>query len=180
MSEADEVHEEVERRKRRARELQLPSLLFELYRDLICHYPAWSVDHRQYIPDDVAALEQPAEGAISFIYRGNKYSFSWGQEMVDSTFDDSPEQMLYYNGFLNVHVAGQRVFTLTLRGESDMGITWEPRNIEAFIEGPWVEALRTLAQTAKDHLRTARNLEAKKWREDAGRLADLKERFGIK
>jgi len=58
--------------------------------------------------------------------------------------------------------------------------TWKLREIEAFIEGPWVECLRELNSKIIQHLRNVHEADAKKRREGPAKLADLKERFGIK
>jgi hypothetical protein len=82
---------------------------------------------------------------------GFSYSFSWSTERVESyistnsNFDISRE-----DGRLILRVNDERVFELTLRGEQDLSgdewvpATWELREIEAFIEGSWIERLGVL------------------------------------
>jgi hypothetical protein len=78
------------------------------------------------------------------------------------------------------------VFELTLHGEQDISSddyvpeVWKLGEIEAFIEGPWVEHLRALNSKIIEHRRSVHEADAKRRREDPGKLADLKDRFGIK
>lgn len=61
-----------------------------------------------------------------------------------------------------------------------MPTTWELREIEAFVEGPWVERLQELNSRIIQHRRNVHEADAKKRREEPAKLADLKDRFGIK
>ena len=90
------------------------------------------------------------------------------------------------DGQLVLSVSDDRVFELTLRGEQDMSgddyvpETWELREIDAFNEGPWVEHLQELNSRIIQHRQSVHEADAKKRKEEPAKLADLKNRFGIK
>lgn len=54
------------------------------------------------------------------------------------------------------------------------------REIEASIEGPWVDRIRELNSRKIQHRQNVHEGDAKKRREEPAKLADLKDRFGIK
>jgi len=187
---ADELYAEIKRRTDRARELGVPELIWDLFEN-VKHYPSYSrndpVGYNRFVPSFVTAIQEPTKDNIAFEYDGVNYSFSWSTKRVESFLSSSDNfDICRENGLLILRVKDDRVFELTLRGEQDLSgddwvpPTWELREIEAFIEGPWVEHLRELNSKIIQYLRNVHEADAKKRREEPSKLADLKDRFGIK
>lgn len=149
-------------------------------------YLKWLTERPEYIPDVISNVEQPGKDIVALSYRDTRYRFSW----ADTSDSHSYLRDSVYNPHrvrstanLGLYVDDQQVFALTLRGECDLDFpvtTWTPGDVEAFVEGPWVDELRALAEAASEHVRAVADTEAKKEREDPAKLADLKERFGVK
>jgi hypothetical protein len=184
----DQIYAAIERRKRRAVELGVPEFVWDLF-ERVKFYPSYSrndpVGYQKFIPSGVTALEEPAKGDVAFVYDGSKYSFSWSTKNADS-FLGKHHETVREDARLVLRVEGERVFELALRGEQTFyeddvsPKTWEKREIQAFVEGPWVENLRELNGTIIQHYQQVHEAEARKRREDPRKLADLKDRFGIK
>jgi hypothetical protein len=148
---ADEIYAEIKRRKSRARELGIPELIWDLF-DSVKHYPSYSrndpAGYQRFVPSFVTEIHEPTKDDIAFAYGGVNYFFSWKTKKVESFHSDFDR--IREDGQLVLSTNDDRVFELTLRGEQDMSgddyvpETWELREIEAFIEGPWVEHLQEL------------------------------------
>lgn len=85
-------------------------------------------------------------------------------------------------GYLEIFVNDERMFRLSLIPEvdGDYGETyWRPVDIEAFIEGPWIEDLKRLARLATAHHEEELRLAAQRRKEAPALLEDFKTRFGI-
>jgi hypothetical protein len=188
---ANAIYAEVEKRKRRAQELGAPKVVWELF-EHVRHYPSYlhlrndPPGYDRFVPSAIAAVEEPAKDNVSFVYEGVRYSFAWSATSVDSFFGGMDDfETLREDGRLILSVNDERVFELVLRGEQALSdeyvpTTWEPRGIEAFVEGAWLEHLRVLNKKVSQHLQSVHQADAKKRREDPAKLADLRDRFGIK
>jgi hypothetical protein len=184
---ADEIYAEIKRRKSRARELGIPELIWDLF-DSVKHYPSYSrndpAGYQRFVPSFVTEIHEPTKDDIAFAYGGVNYFFSWKTKKVESFHSDFDR--IREDGQLVLSTNDDRVFELTLRGEQDMSgddyvpETWELREIEAFIEGPWVEHLQELNSRIIQHRQSVHEADARKRREEPAKLADLKNRFGIK
>ncbi|MFI5353094.1 MAG: hypothetical protein ACHQZS_09050 [Candidatus Binatales bacterium] len=190
VDEADEIYAEVKRRKDRAQELGVPELIWDLF-DTVKHFPSYSRNnpegYQRFVPEFVTEIQEPSKENVAFQYDGVRYLFNWSTKRVESSFSSRAGfEMSLEDGLLILHVNDEGVFELTLRGEQDFSgddwvpETWKVREIQAFIEGPWVEGLRGLNSRIKEHRRRLHEAEAKRRREEPSRLAELKSRFGIK
>ena len=145
------IYAEVETRKRRAQELGAPKVVWELF-EHVRHYPSYLRNdppgYDRFVPSVIAAVEEPAKDNVSFVYESVKYSFAWSAKSVDSLFGGKDDvETVREDGRLVLGVNDERVFELVLRGEQAVSdeyvpATWEPRGIEAFVEGPWLVAKR--------------------------------------
>jgi hypothetical protein len=186
--EADAIYAEVKRRKDRAKELGVPESMWDLFEN-VKYFPSYSrndpVGYQKFVPNFVTSIQEPEKNQIRFEYNGVNYFFSWSTKRVES-FSSYSDDIHREDGRLILRVDNERVFELTLRGEQDLsGDDWVPpewrlREIEAFIEGPWVETLQELNSRIIQHRRDVHEADAKKRREEPAKLVDLKDRFGIK
>jgi hypothetical protein len=178
MTEEERILAEVERRRRRAKELGLFDLL-TLFRD-----------HLEFLEDgpnherlpksvtDVKAVDTES-GKDSIKVReiwfgGSSYIFSF-RERYD-TFDSGE---LYLTSHLVLVRAGQTLLDLSYSGKVEewTGTVWEPRGVEAFIEGDWVQDIEMLRQDVLDlasQRRGRARAETKKQE-----LEELKRKFGL-
>jgi hypothetical protein len=78
-----------------------------------------------------------------------------------------------------VEFDGRRVVTIDLKGhdDSDAGRFWEPADVSAFLEGPWIVELNTVYAeiAALQEKRNAQQQEESKKKN----LHDLKNNFGL-
>ncbi|HXN14266.1 MAG TPA: hypothetical protein VN865_14230 [Candidatus Acidoferrales bacterium] len=185
---ADAIYAEIERRKQRAKELGVPQLVWGFF-ETVKYLPSWASDDRpndkKFVPPFVTEIKALPEGGLAFSYEGVGYSLAWSEKSNDS-YDSYRSRMASYNGRLALNVAEDRVFELTLFGTQDQSsdeyvpMEWTIRNVEAFVEGPWVERITELAVRITQHRREVHEADARKRREDPAKLKDLKDRFGIK
>jgi hypothetical protein len=183
-NDADAIRAEVERRKRRANELQVPSLVADLYHDLFQNYPAWAREYPDRLPKLISELEHPTKRIVEFTFKRQKFSFFWKEESSEriSHNEDSDTDIMRCRLILRVNE--KRVFEMTVRGERYINVrgsqvfassTWKPVNIQSFVEGPWIDDLREIDRLGRQYLQMALD----KTRNDPSKLADLKKRFGI-
>lgn len=181
----DAIRVEVERRKRRAIELQIPNLVADLHRDLFQNYPAWARDHPDRLPNLISDLEHPTKSIVAFSFKWRKYSFFWKEDASERITHDEDSDTFTIRGRLILRVNEKRVFEMMLRGERYINIggslpfaseTWKPTNIQSFVEGPWIEDLREIGELGRHYLEMA----FAKTRNEPAKIEDLKKRFGIK
>lgn len=175
----EEIYAEVERRKKRAEELRINETVWTLYKDHLKSYPRWKTKHPEYIHPRVSdPIALPNEG-VQVMVRGMKCSFS---------YSEGP-------GFMHIPGEDNKVCTLRLsvneqlvlefatsgRRPDRMDSEWEYTmlEIDAFVEGPWVEELQRLLPGVKGHEGAAAKEEGKRRREDPNTLEELKRKFGI-
>ena len=176
MTDVDAIYAEVERRKKRARDLGLPNGLPEFYQQFVRLYPIWQERFPNWVPPGVESATDLKEQGIQFSYMGIQYRFVWSERSFPM-YDDYGTF-----GYLEIFADGERMFRLQLSPEVDRNYgetSWCPGDIEAFIEGPWIEDLKRLARLATAHHEKELRLAAKHRREDPALLADLQTRFGI-
>jgi hypothetical protein len=183
---ADKIYAEIQERKRRASELGVPQLIWGIFEDTK-HFPSYCRDdppgYKKFVPPFVLEIGKVAEGGVAFSYEGIIYSFRWSQTRNDS-YDNY--RISTYNGRLELGVANDRVFELTMYGTQDessdewVPTEWSFRDVQAFVEGPWIDRLAKLAEKIAHHRSDVHEADAKKRREDPAKLKDLKDRFGIK
>jgi hypothetical protein len=185
---ADAIYAEIERRKHRAKELGVPQLIWSLF-ETVRYFPSYARDdppgYKRFVPPFVIRINSLAEGGLVFSYEGVEYSLAWSEKSSDS-YGGYRSRISSYNGRLALNVAENRVFELTLFGTQDestdeyVPMEWTIRNVDAFVEGTWIERLTELASKIAQHRQEVHEADAKKRREDPAKLKDLKDRFGIK
>ena len=175
MGETDRIEAEVEKRKKRAWELQLPQKLFSWYEEQARWYPAWTSNSPTFLPSQIVGAAANQEG-VSFSVGQKLYAFEWKEDSYLL-----PDGDMAWVASLRLRIDDRVVFALRASGSFDdiAGVVWKPIDVEAFVESPWVKlTLRLIedAQTAYgDAIQAAKNRE----REDPKRLAELKRNFGI-
>ena len=185
---ADAIYAEIERRKLRAKELGVPQLVWGFF-EVVRYLPSYTRDdpsgYKRFVPPFMTEIKDLAPDGVSFSCGSVQYSFAWSQEDIDS-FGASRSRISSRNGRLVLSIVKDRVFELTMFGTQDessdeyIPIEWTFRNVEAFVEGTWIERLIELADKIAQHNREVHEADAKKRREDPTKLKDLKDRFGIK
>lgn len=175
MSSSEEILRRVEAIKLKVRQIGLDSALVDLWQQHdIGFLPRW----RGRLPQHLQGLVQDAvgiaENAIEIIIRDSRYVVRFAEDR----FDPSMESDLFF-GTLEVFHDERRVLALTLVGEVELdgGMQWRPHNIEAFIDGPWVQDFLELEKVIVAHKERIR--ENSKAKEEKKKVADLKEKFGL-
>ncbi|MCX6616907.1 MAG: hypothetical protein NTZ98_12530 [Acidobacteria bacterium] len=189
MNEADEVYAEVERRKKHAWDSGIINRLPRLYREYLRHYPSWLKHCPRYIHPSVTGILEPEPGQVRFTLKGNEYVCAYKEEWIPyPVFSDiRPIQghlpTHFISGDLHLFFQGQKVLEIRISVEearSGCGEnTWEPRDVEGFIEGPWVQDLIRLADNAEAHYKGEAKAAERERGQDPKKLADLKKRFGL-
>ena len=174
MSDADKIKVEVERRKQRAWQLELPTIVTDFYRELARFYPKWKESHPALVPQSLAGVGQVGEDSVELTYQGNRYVFAWNEHAIDL-----PNGDVSFSSTIELLFNDTRVFEVYLQGEFDeyIGTQWRPCDVRAFIEGPWVAGLKALAAEGK-RLYTLDQDQAET-RKRGEQLAELQTRFGI-
>lgn len=188
----DAIYAEIEKRKRRAQELGVGDFVWELF-DCVRYYPRYVHNdppgQARYIPPEITGAREAGHGNTVFVCDGVQYRFWWKEKNREhdySAYSERDFDTTRTDGRLVLFVNDQRMLELKMYGEQFFGPDmpgpkeWAIRGIEAFIEGPWVEHLRKLNQRRLQHLQSVYEADAKRKRENPEKLADLKERFGLK
>ena len=169
---------EVERRRKRAKELGLFDLL-TLFRDHL-EFLEGGPNH-ETLPKsvtDVKVLDtESGKDSIKvreILFESRSYIFSF-REKYD-TFDSGD---LCLTGHLTLVREGQTLLDLSYSGEVELylGAVWTPYEVEAFIEGDWVQDIEMFKQDVLDlaaQRQRRSRAEAKKHQ-----LEDLKSKFGL-
>jgi len=178
MTEEERILVEVERRRKRAKELGLFDLL-TLFRDHLEFLESGPNPER--LPKsvtDVKVLDtESGKDSIKvreICFGGSSYIFSFSER-----YDTSDSGDLCLTGHLALTRAGQRLLDLSYSGEVELylGAVWEPNEVEAFIEGDWVQAIRMFTEDVlalADERRGESRADAKKHE-----LEQLKRKFGL-
>jgi hypothetical protein len=140
MSEEERILAEVERRRNRAKEFGLFDLLTQ-FRDHL-EFLEDGPNHERlpkYVTDVKAVGTKLGKDAIKvreICFSSRSYIFSF-RERYD-TFDSGD---VFLAGHLMLIREGQTLLDLSYSGEVELylGAVWRPREVEAFIEGDWVQ-----------------------------------------
>ena len=175
------ILEEVERRKRRARESGVVASAFNLFRNDLLHYEAWIKNRPDIVHPEIRINDRKRsvtrgdwceriEGTI----RGNRYVFTF-REITTSMPDGEP----FVYGQLHVDFQGRKVMTIDCtceQGDSEARM-WTPGEVSAFIEGPWVEELNfVFADVTRLHEERNRRAQEEARKQE---LTNLKKNFGL-
>jgi hypothetical protein len=178
VAEDERVLAEIQRRRERAQELGLFSLL-----TLFC-------DHLEFLKDgpkpawlpksvtDVKVLDIRIDRGLIL-----SREISFGEKAYLFVFkpkdDIDPSGAPYVTGHLLLIKDGQTLFDLYCLGKDEqwIGRTWEPFRVEAFIEGTWVQDIMIFAQ--ETFARSAQRQRVSNEERKKKDLEDLKKKFGI-
>jgi hypothetical protein len=162
----DRVRAEAEQRKQRARQLGLPELTTRFYRDLARFYPAWRDNNPAMVPQMITDIREVSKDTVEFQDRDHRYSLAW-KEWSGSY----PDGDVFFSGALSLLVDENRVLEIHLDG--DEYSQWLPKDVHAFIEGPWVSSFK--AVVAEGERLRQQSEEERRQRE----AEELRSRFGI-
>ncbi len=156
----DRIRSEVERRKQQAQQLGLPDLTTWFYRNNARFYPDWRGNHPEFVPQLISDIREVGEDTVEFTYQDHRYSLTW-EEQSDTL------------STLKLFVDGSRVLDIELDRYEYSYTEWRPKDVLAFIEGPWVSSfMEVVAEGQRLQQRAEQDL--RRWMAD-----DLRSRFGI-
>jgi hypothetical protein len=162
----------VEERKQRARDLKVVDNLFTLYQDHLKSLKDGS-EHEEHIPKKVAVTVCSQPKAIYFALSDKPYEVSYSE--YRSWAPDSDDSY----GTLSLKHDGKLVLELKCLGERDSSfyMTWRVLDVEAFIEGDWVEEFNRFARQVFGFSAQRRAEENKVYAQK--QAEDLKRKFGL-
>ncbi len=177
MKEEEKIRAAVKERKQRAKELGIVATVFELFDKNLRHFS--SNPDSPYLPEGAKVVrDEKSKDLETFIlhWEDKQFTFLWFSRRSEC-FDDGR-----WVGILSLRVAGEKVleFDCVCKPDKDGTAEWKVSNssdVEAFIEGSWVEEITRFASTVKkiEEQIIAEFNEAEKVKE----LSDLKKRFGV-
>lgn len=173
---ADWVAAEVKRRKERAKQLGVDTFMGKLFNDLV-GYPKWFKSNREYTPliTDARVLDNEKRGEDvwgkwQITLKGINYVFAFRQYPLTTS-----RGVYGHAGKFEVWKDNKKVLglVLTLSNDPYHRQEWSTSNLEAFIEGDWVNDFKELYDASvKVHEERYRKLMRKS-------TDDLKKNFGI-
>ncbi len=178
MTEEERIVAEVERRRKRAEELGLLDLLTLFYNHLEFLKDG---PNPERLPETVTNVKvadiRSGRDSIQIreIFFGEKsyiFVFKWHDGVDPGGEPDT-------RGHLLLLKDSQTLFDLSVLGKDEewTGRVWTPYIVEAFIEGVWVQEIKTFAQEIFDrHDEGQRQSQAERKKKELG---DLKKKFGI-
>jgi len=158
------IRAEVNRLKSRALKLDLPKLLDELFYN-VENYAYWKESDPKNVPKSISDIQGESDNSLEFTYKCNRYAFAWlGDENWTANM-------------MTLFINGSRVLEVNFNHSSG-DVKWQPENILAYVEGPWVKEFKRLASEVKEHS----DLQFQHWKakENKEEIANLRESFGIK
>ncbi|MDD5654965.1 MAG: hypothetical protein PHR91_04905 [Candidatus Omnitrophica bacterium] len=134
---AEGIGKEIEKRRERALELDVPNLIASLYHDHIKFYPEWMRNQRSrvWIYPSITEASQVDEHRIKLVMGGINYIFSFTEKWIGG------ERL----GLLELYRNDIRVLAINMAWEVDK--REKEHNIfdiEEFIEGDWVYYFKDL------------------------------------
>ncbi len=185
VDEEEHIRAEIEKRKRRARDLKIVDNVFRLYRE-----------HLRYLEGDLAQGELSRDknrmpASVTSVVKSSsrlggdaveQLEIALGEKTYIFAFKETTILTLdEYRTFgrLAVKSEGTQVLELSCTAEDEkyLGTTWEVSDVTAFLEGAWVEEINRFAQQV---FSLAGQQAAKSERErNQKELEDLKKNFGL-
>jgi len=155
----EEIRAEIARRRQRAKDLQLRENLFSFYRTHLKYLPENLKKSSELIYPAIRDTVQFSDTDTRFDFAGTSYKFTyregpkdtepWGREVTTVT-----------PATIAVEVDGRLVFEFELKlivtdGEDGPYFSDVMGEIIAFIDGPWVDAIRILSERLTKHRKEA-------------------------
>jgi hypothetical protein len=168
---ADAIYAKAEDRRKRARSLGVQNLIKKLVPE-VTYWPSWIKN-----PDSRNALLRVVQGAEMV---DDRIRLTIDGQSIDFAFKDhymtAPGAERSHHANVDVFWQNRRVLGVAMAGDFKHGFeTWEPFDVYAFIEGPWIELLRELAEKNEATKREEERLR----REAPDKLAALKKDFDL-
>lgn len=177
-NEADEVYKQIEKVKQKAKDMGIFELFEKLYFNNIRHYHSWISRNRDYVPSlvtEAAPLEKGKENQeryekVSIDLSGRNYLFTFKEKWIFAPDGDAK------HGLLQLFYNDQRVLALNVAYEDNEFFgEWKAFNLEAFIEGDWINDFKALER----QIETNRKERERRERENPEKINKLKNDFGI-
>ena len=176
------IVEEVKRRKQRAWQSGVVKGAFDLYRENLRFYDAWTTNCPHLIHPQIrvtnktktTGTRESSERTEATIL-GRAYVFVF----QESTMCMEDGEILT-SGHLDVECAGQLVMRIDCRCDDDRyaGRLWSPMDVSAFLEGPWVADITAVSAEIK-YSQEQRNEQARR-NSKQEELDNLKKNFGLR
>lgn len=170
------VEREVEKRKEKARDCELPRVFTNLYHDNIKYYPSWirNEHNRNRISSLVTDAVELEDKRIKITLKGKDYIFSFMQDGFDT-----PDGEWHTRGKLELYFDNKQILKFTMFEEDkEYYKEWKAcSDVDAFVDGDWVSDFRELAQRIP-YEKEEREQENKE-KEKPEKIKKLKNDFGI-
>jgi hypothetical protein len=181
--EPDEVRAEIERRKKRAADLQIREILMSLYNSHLARYESWIREDSELVYPGISDTVQ---------FSGKDIQFSLGKTVYRLTYKEgpAPKSERIHGGYgeffeekivpatLGLRVDEQRVFKFEMSRCTTYTQNrpfWKDSlgEVTRFIDGMWVLEITDLLENIRTHEQGIRE------KRDGPRLEALKKRFGL-
>jgi hypothetical protein len=123
-------------------DLEVARVAFDLYFGEILFYPSWSQCAPGYVPARVTEAIKGAFGTVKLTLSGSEYLFTLQREDGNVAGESAR---------LDLSVNSSQVLSVSAVVSEDQWITHtSSHSLRAFVNGPWVQELLTLATEAKE------------------------------
>jgi|GEM_PF-2918558 len=139
-----DLYRKVEMKKQMAKEMKIPEMFEKLYHTQIRYYPAWIKDNRfrEHVCSLVTDAEDLGDGRIKIRLKENDYVFAFKKENIFNQ-----EGKLYLRAKMELFLNDKKILGLHMVNTGQMLATkWRSSDIEAFIEGDWINDFKQLHQ----------------------------------
>jgi len=163
---ADEIRAEIERRKKRASDLKLREVLWNLYDGHLSRYREWLLKDPTLVHPEVKEALEISDGSINFKMGTAAYRISYKEGQPEGNepwwSDRDFEEETITPATLSLAVDGEPVFEFNIRRSTRAlrsGPVWEDTmgEISRFTEGGWTVELAVLLQKVRFHEKTIRD-----------------------
>ncbi len=174
-NDASRIHDEVEKRKNRAKELGIFELFDGLYYDKIRNYPKWikRQSYREQVCSLISDAIQLDKETTQITLNGKVYLFNFHEKAGARS-----------HGTMTLSINGKKALAITMSFEGKvhpqtLGFNgeWKSSGIEAFVEGDWISDFKRLKERIAFEDAERANIEKKE--EEVEKLKKLKNDFGI-
>jgi hypothetical protein len=186
--EPDEVHAEIERRKKRAKDLKIREVLWSLYNSHFLRYEAWIRENPQLVYPGIKEAFKISAKEVQFSIGRTTYQLTYkeglvakGERLRGRDRGEFFEEDII-PATLALRVDDQWVFEFDLCRRihrTQFGPGWDDPlgEVTRFIDGPWVLELTDLLEKIRAHEEGVRN--GREGPRKARELEALKKRFGL-
>ncbi|MCX5632580.1 MAG: hypothetical protein NTW93_02745 [Phycisphaerae bacterium] len=176
-TEAYRVQEEVREKKKIAEEKEVKELISELYFNHLRYFPIQIKQSGNYVPKIIdSAIEEKKDEkeVILILLKGKKYRFEFSKRS-----SIAPDNDCNY-GLLELFSDEKKWLSINVSLECSkysFATKWKPFDIEAFIDGNWINDFRHL----KELIVKSENEKLREYKraEDSKKVQELKDNFGI-